>query len=248
MNGEDLYPMILKRKSVRKFDPAPLDKATLAKIHSFTTALRPLFPGIRTELKLMSGDEVKGLFKVAAPHYLAIFSEEKDGHLANAGFLLQQVDLYLPTIGLGSCWQGGPKPTKEVKGPEGLAFVILLAFGHPAEPLLRNSVSEFKRNPLGSITNISGEDELLEAARLAPSAVNKQTWYFTRTGDAIHVYVGRGSVIPPQRLKAIDAGIAMCHLWLAAENSGRTAEVMVKDPGSTGAPKDYDYIASLVIR
>jgi nitroreductase len=248
INGEDIYPIIFKRKSVRKFEAAPLDEAALQKIRTFLTTLRPLFPEIRTELKFMGADEVKGIFKVNAPHYLAIYSEEKDGYLANAGFLLQQVDLFLPTLNIGSCWQGGPRPTKEFKGADGLEFVILLAFGRPAEELFRNSVSEFKRNPLTSITNISGEDELLEAVRLAPSAVNKQTWYFTRTGDAIHVYAGRGGLIPPQRLKAIDAGIAMCHLWLAAENSGRKAEAVVKDPGSTGAPRDYDYIASMIVK
>ena len=48
-----------------------------------------------------------------APHFLAFFSEVKDGYAANAGFMMQQMDLFLSANGIGSCWQGGPKPIRE---------------------------------------------------------------------------------------------------------------------------------------
>ncbi|MCX8131584.1 MAG: hypothetical protein N3I35_16010 [Clostridia bacterium] len=75
----------------------------------------------------------------------------------------------LSSNGIGSCWQGWPKPTKGILNVTNLEFVILMAFGKPNEPLYRLSVSEFKRKPLEQIRNMEGEDELLEPVRLAPT-------------------------------------------------------------------------------
>ena len=59
-----------------------------------------------------------------------------------------------------------------------------MAFGKPAEPLYRE-LSEFKRKPLAEISE--GSDERLEAARLAPSGMNVQNWYFIAK-DGISIY------------------------------------------------------------
>jgi hypothetical protein len=37
-----------------------------------------------------------------APHYIAVFSQAKEGYLTNVG-LLQQMDLYFSANSLGSC-------------------------------------------------------------------------------------------------------------------------------------------------
>ncbi|MBQ4550147.1 MAG: nitroreductase, partial [Oscillospiraceae bacterium] len=55
-------------------------------------------------------------------------------------------------------------------------------------------------------------DPRLEPARLAPSAVNSQPWYFTHEGDAIHVYRSRKG-------SRLDAGIALAHLYVANEKT-----------------------------
>src|SRR5690606_38406218 len=100
-------------------------------------------------------------------------------YLTNAGYILQQLDLYLSANGLGSCWLGIAKPTKDESFFSGLKFVITLAFGKPAEKLHRNEIGEFNRLPLDKIRDAVGMDNLLEPARLAPSANNSQRWYFT---------------------------------------------------------------------
>ncbi|OIQ58601.1 hypothetical protein MOTE_17890 [Moorella thermoacetica] len=55
----------------------------------------------------------------------------------------------------------------------------------------------------------------LEAARLAPSAVNRQPWRFTVAGDSITVAVDnlQDTFNLPKRL---DCGIAMLHIEVAA--------------------------------
>ena len=51
-------------------------------------------------------------------------------------------------------------------------------------------------------------DPRLEPARLAPSAVNSQPWYFTHEGDTIHLYCSKKG-------SPLDAGIALAHLFVA---------------------------------
>jgi len=242
MEQSELYEAIFKRRSVRKY-AGPLDQATLDEISSFAASLRPLFPKIRTEVRVLGGDEVKGPFKVGAPHILAIYSEAAEGDAANAGFMLQQVDLFLSAKGIGSCWQGGPKPPRGERSVSGLEFVICLAFGRPGEEVHRKSISEFKRKPLGEITDITGADELLEPVRLAPSGMNRQSWFLTGSADAVQVLAARSLV--GDRLGRIDAGIALCHLWLSASRTGKEVDVVVEPPSADRLRRGYVYVATV---
>ena len=226
MEKIDLYSEIFKRKSIRRFQPTPLDETTLANLTNTFNQIKPLNKDIKTELKILPENTVKGLFAVKAPHYLAIYSEEKEDYLTNAGYMLQQLDLHLSANGLGSCWLGVAKPSKEKSVYSGLKFVITLAFGKPAEKLHRDKVGEFKRLPLDQIRDAVGMDDLLEPARLAPSANNSQRWFFTGGEGKINVYMGNSLL--QNRWSLIDAGIAICHIWIAAQHHGKRVE-QVKD-------------------
>ena len=251
MENKNLYETIFKRKSIRQYDLTPLDEHTLAEIMAHTRALKPLFDGIEIEMKLLSRKDVKGLFLAKAPHYLAVFSEPKDGYLTNAGFMLQQMDLFFSVNGIGSCWQGMPKPTKEILSRSKLEFVILMAFGGPKEKLHRESVSEFKRKPLGEITDIKGADQLLEPARLAPSAMNRQQWFFTGDASAIHVYRAKPSFLTAfmfDRMSKISVGIAICHVWIAAKHFGKQVEFINDKERQNKPPAGCDYVITIKIK
>ena len=204
---------IRKRKSIRKYDPAPLDEAVLDKIRAQIEIVKPLYPEISYSVEIVS--KTGGLFNIKAPHYLVFRSEEKEGAYENTGFIGQQMDLFFSGSGLGSCWLGASKP--EEKEASALPFVICMSFGKPAEPLHRE-LSEFKRKPLAEISE--GADERLEAARLAPSAVNAQNWYFVAENGNIHCYRKKSNPLLGfiyNKLHCIDMGIALCHI---AEESG----------------------------
>ena len=245
MAQDELYDAIFKRKSVRKYAPGQLDAATMKKIISNMASLTPLFPEIHTELRIMTNPEVRGMFKVNAPHFLAFFSEVKDGYATNAGFMMQQMDLFFSSNGIGSCWQGGPKPIRESREASELEFVTLLAFGPPAEDIHRKSVSEFDRKPLVKISEVKGHDDLLGAARLAPSGMNNQPWFFSGVDGAIHVSSAKSMIV--DRMNHISAGIALCHMWLSAAHSGKTVAFRNDRSGDANAPKKYSYVASLII-
>jgi len=200
--------IIRKRKSIRKYDLAPLDDATLEKVQAQIMKVTPLYPGIRYSVEITN--KTKGVFNIKAPHYLVFGSEEKDGAYENIGFIGQQLDLFFSESGLGSCWLGASKP--EEQEASALPCVICMSFGRPAEPLHRE-LSEFKRKPLTEISE--GIDGRLEAARLAPSAVNAQNWYFVAENGKIHCYRKKASPLLGfiyNKLHCIDMGIALCHI------------------------------------
>ena len=251
IENTNLYETIFKRKSIREYDLTPLDGHTLAEIMAHTSALKPMYDDIKIEMKLVSQKDVKGLLLAKAPHYLAVFSETKDGYLTNAGFMLQQMDLFLSANGIGSCWQGMPKPTKEILNSSKLEFVILLAFGKPKERLHRESVSEFQRKPLGEITDVKGADELLEPARLAPSAMNRQQWFFTGNASTIHAYRAKSSFLTAfmfEKMSKVSMGIAICHVWIAAKHFGKEVEFIGDKEAQNNPPAGHDYVITIKIK
>ena len=228
-NTMTLNEMIYHRKSCRSFLGQPVDSETIEKILSFE--MKPLYPEIKVRMDIVSRNQVKCICPWTTPQLIAIYSEEAEGYLENIGFLFQQMDLYLQTLGLGVCWLGmgrmNPKTTTKV---EGMKFVILLAFGHPKGDQLRHERKGFKRRSMEQITDKA--DSRLEPARLAPSAVNSQPWYFTHEGDSIHVYCNKKG-------SRLDAGIALAHLYVSNEESFRffKSENVTEVPG-------YAYIGS----
>jgi hypothetical protein len=245
MEEERLYDTTFKRKSIRKFGPAPLEKGTMDKLDSQIASLRPLIPGIRTETRFLKDDEVKGMFKVDAPHYIAIYSEEKEGFAANAGFMLQQLDLYFSANGIGCCWLGASKPTKKAEPVAGLEYVIMLAFGKSAEQLQRGSVTEFKRRALSEISDVKGSDELMEPVRLAPSGMNNQSWYYRGNGERIDSYYAKSMIY--DQMNQVNAGIGLYHLWLSAIHLKKGIDFVIDNPGEDHTPKGYRYVISAKI-
>ena len=248
MKKDDYYPIILKRKSIRNYDLNPLEKNKLKEISEEVDNLIPLCSNINTEIKIISPEDVKQRFMKKAPHYLAVFSDTSEGYLTNVGFMLQQMDLFFSINGIGSCWQGIPIPHAEILNSSNLKFIILMAFGKPLDPLYRDDVNEFNRKSIEKISKVNGADNLVEAARLAPSATNSQPWFFTGNNTTIHVYS-----IKPNFLKAmvvnkyipIDIGISIYHLKVAAEHFGKTTQIIYDKNEEKNSPKGYTYYATL---
>ena len=183
--------------------------------------------------------------KVEAPAYLLFSARPESGYYVQAGYVGEQLVLWLASQGYGTCWIGIPINTRRLLHynplPAGETYIILMAVGKPAAdmPLLRD-MKGYKRKALEEM--VAGEilpewQPLLEAARIAPSASNGQPWYFACTGEGIDLYcdLGRGPIKKRyyHHLNRIDGGIALSHLHLAAIQAGYTA-TFEKKPGSAG--------------
>ena len=198
-----------------------MTRTVLAEIEDFSKTLVPLDNKIRTAMQIVPGDAVRFYFPWKAPQLIAFFSENKPGYLENAGFLLQQMDLWLQSRGLGVCWLGLGKLKNQVKTPEGMEFVILLAFGTPKEVLSREK-RKFNRKTMAEISD--WEDKKLECVRVAPSSTNSQPWYFTHEGETIHAFRSEAGLLRHAMLgtmNRIDMGIALAHLYVENKESFR---------------------------
>ena len=208
--------IIRKRKSIRKYDHTKLDNTTLDHVRAQFDKVKPLYPDIKYSIEI--ADKAKRAFGINAPHYLVLRSEKKDGMYENIGFIGQQLDLYFSANELGSCWVGTAKPEDDSK--DSLHYVICISFGKSAEPLHRN-VSDFRRKPLESISK--GNDLRLESARLAPSGINAQGWYFIAEEGQIHCYCKKPTPLLGKLiggLANIDLGIALYHIASESDKFG----------------------------
>lgn len=217
--------IIYKRKSVRKFKNNKLRQSEIEKIQAIIHAAHPLYPDAPYSVEIVTSNGT-------IPYFLAFCGE----NLENIGFIGQQISLSLSAIGIGSYWKMG-KPKGEVKS--NYPFVISMPFGMPDEPLFRNR-DEFKRKRLSMISE--GADKRLEAARLAPSGLNAQDWYFIADSGNIHCYRKKPNFLlstMKNKLNCIDMGIALCHI--AEESETFKYEKNASHP----AKKGYLYMGTV---
>ena len=221
----ELKEMIWKRKSVRSYTDIPVEEEMLQKIKDFCAGMKPLYPDIKVRMEILDSDKVRCILPWKTPQVMAIFTEESKKALVNVGFLYQQADLYLQSLGLGSCWLGmgkpDPKAVSELDQGDGLKFAMILAFGNPKGEIAREDTAEFKRKSLEEIAD--EKDEKLEPARLAPSSVNSQPWYFVHDGEKIHAYCALSGVFKKttSHMNLIDMGIALAHLYMCNPDTFR---------------------------
>jgi nitroreductase len=212
---------IYYRRSCRSYSSEPLSRAELAEIEDFSKTLVPLDSEIQTAMQIVPADSVRFYFPWKSPQLIAFFSENKPGYLENAGFMLQQMDLWLQSQGLGVCWLGLGKLKNQIQTPDGMEFVILLAFGTPKEALSREK-RKFNRKTMAEISD--REDKKLECVRVAPSSTNSQPWYFTHEGETIHAFRSEAGLLRHAMLgtmNRIDMGIALAHVYVENPESFR---------------------------
>jgi len=227
-----LYETIFKRRQVRKYNDTPLDKQTLDIILVYTLAIKQM-EGQKAHFELVSAEEVSG---GVAPHYLLSSCEESPAAYANVGYILQKVDLYIQSIGIGSGWFMGIQPKKQCDN-----HCITLAFGNTDIPL-RNSVVDFKRLPIEKISYV--DNAIAQAIRLAPSAMNSQPWKLDfADGKVIIQDVGRGimRVVLRNKLNKIDVGIAACHAVIALGQEGKTVTQITPKSAGKGFEIRIEY-------
>lgn len=213
-----LDEMIYKRRSVRSYVGVPAAPLLITKISEFIKTARPLYPEIKTRAEIITGKDIKSVFPWTPPQAVAFFSEDRDGAYENAGFVLQQTELYIQSLGLGACWLGMGRASESVCSRifdmENLKYITMLVFGYPKGEQFRKDVSYFKRKPLSEISDTA--DQRLTPARLAPSSINSQPWFFKQDGTVFHVYCKNGiSSFSPANMNRINIGISLAHMYVS---------------------------------
>jgi len=256
----NLYEAIFVRRTVRKYKMDPLEQSLLNSIKNFAESTPGLSPGIRVEYRLLEFADMKkhfnGKLPVKAPYYFAIYSEKIQGFQMNAGYLMQQVSLYLTAKGMGSCYLGMLKPKKQkvdaVKTDSAqLEYVIAFAFGKAANEVYRSS-DKVKRLPLDDIAVFKSEvnkniKAMVQAARLAPSSMNSQPWRLVVYDNRIHIFCKKNIFLTGvlNEAKLIDIGICLAHLLVTAEELWIDVKTIHLDNIRSIAFRKNDYVISV---
>ncbi len=234
-----LCEIIYKRKSTRSYTGQPVPPEKLDAIRTYIAQLTPLLPDQPVDIRIVGAEDVRCMQPWKTPHFVAVSAEDTPDSLLNAGFMLQQLDLFIQSLGLGSCWVGLGRPRKPLAEP--LPHAILMPFGVAAEPVWREETSQFSRKSLAEIADRA--DPRLECARLAPSATNSQPWYFLHGEGVLHVYqVIQGPLkrMTLGKMNCLDMGIALCHLALTC--GGDFSLTRQEDAPQ---PEGYTYIGTI---
>ena len=234
-----LGEIIPKRKSTRSYTGEALPAGQLEELRARLGQLVPLFPDIPVKLEIVDASQVRCMQPWKTPHFITAATPDTPDAFINVGFMLQQMDLLLQSMGLGACWVGLGRPRGDVE--KGLTHAILMPFGIAAEPVLRDSVEQFRRKRPEEIAD--APDPRLECVRLAPSATNSQPWYIVHQGEWLHVYqVEQGPLkrMTLGKMNCIDMGIALCHLAVTCQG-----EFTLQRLEDAPAVEGYTYIGTV---
>ena len=152
------------------------------------------------------------------------------------GYTGEGIILEATALGLNTCWVAGffrPESVAsliEIGSKERILAVTPVGYARKFESLEEKLMTGFGRTHKRlSISRLVNGIEIvkwpewarasLEAAGLAPSAINRQPWGFDVQDGSITVYVRTGG--PEFNIsKRLDCGIAMLHIEVAALNCG----------------------------
>lgn len=233
------YEAVFKRHSRRTYTPRVPGEEKLARLDLICREFRP-FPEARSVLVRESPEPVfKGLIGnygrvKGAVLYVAIIGKMDSPWSQEAsGFTGEGIILEATAMGLATCWVGGffrPDAVRqhiEIGAGEKVLSVTPVGYA-PAqkdnvEKVMSAVVRSRRRKALASLVDNGPIPPRLEkafiAARLAPSAQNRQPWRFRIEKNAVVISTDR-SLSVSSISKRLDCGIAMLHFELGARTSG----------------------------
>ncbi len=206
---------MMMRKSVREYDFLQIEDDLMRRIEEYLDGIGIVYK--KSKIRYVITNYCTGGF---APYYVGIYTDgTKEGNI-NAGFVLQQLSVYLSAIGIASCFREKNVIFQE-RNKEGLHMTICLAFGYPKKMMYRN-VGDEKRLPVEKVSVIKEkpDDEmlkLLQCAVLAPSSYNAQPWRFVVYRDRIHIFVKNNLIKKINRLRYVNMGAMIANMVICSD-------------------------------
>ncbi len=206
------------RHSIRKYQDRPIDVETASILSAEISRLN--FEGklhmqlVLNERKAFKGFLSYGKFENVS-NYIMVVGEKSDSFEYRAGYYSEKFVLFAQSIGLDTCYVG--LTYKKVPGAYNVGdnekVLFCIAIGYGAEEGHKHKIK--RPEQVSNITDSSPEwfRNGVEAALLAPTAVNQQKFYFEYTPENKVKPIKGSSLVGYTK---IDLGIAMCNFEIGA--------------------------------
>ena len=221
----NIYEAIFVRKTNRHFLQDPIAPQQLQNLQKTYDQLTSLFGAIETEMEIVDNRTAHliktGFRGVKAPYFLLFYTEDAPKSKLNVGCLMQQMALHLTAAGYGNCFVTDLKVSRDRPAKESRILAGALAFGKTREEILRKA-GQAKRLSLSDLCNCKEQprkwmEQLLEAARMAPSYANDQPWRFVIYDNRIHIFLKKQRSIKLEEMEEVNAGVMLANVLVAAE-------------------------------
>jgi nitroreductase len=198
---------------------------------------------------------------------------EGEKNLEDFGYTMERIILFATDLDLGTCWLGGSftksRFARRNSAKKDERVPAVTSVGYCAESTqdgaIRQRVGGAHRYAWDTLffdqafSRPLSQEEAgtyampLEAVRLGPSASNKQPWRVVKENDAWHFYIQRTpgyrnqwimKLLNIDDMQRLDAGIAMCHFELTANESGLEGDWTIDEPSIQKTDGLTEYIAS----
>ncbi len=207
---------IYERHSVRQYKPDRIEedkvKELKAKIDELNLEgdlhLQFIEDAGKTYNKLLNA--VSGLG--SAPSVIACVGKDSEDLDRRVGYYGEKLVLFAQTLGLNTCWTGTfNRKNTEADIPEGYRLVICIAIGYG-----KDGGRVRKSKNASQVSEAAGErlewfDKGVEAALLAPTAINQQKFMIRLGVDDKVEFIDKGGV-----LSQVDIGIVKCHFEIGS--------------------------------
>ena len=203
------------RHSVRAYTAQPIEGEVLAALESEIARVNTL-SGLHIRLVRNDPDTIAGLWAYGAfenaVNYLALVGPDTEKLYPLCGYWGEHLVLFAETLGLNTCWIAGSYKKKQAKkafeADGTLAAIIAIGYGaKPGKPHKSKKYEQVVR-----LTEPAPDwfAPGVEAALLAPTAINQQKFRFTMKDGKPYLKALKGPY------SMIDAGIVQYHFDVGA--------------------------------
>ena len=216
----DLNEAMRARHSVRKYNDRPIEGEALDGLNHVIDDVNRI-SGLNIQLCLNEPAAISGLFATYgrfrnACNYVALVGKDEDSLEEKCGYYGERIVLEATRLGLSTCWVAGTyrkgKAAATVREGEKLMMVIAIGYGAEAGSPHKTKSIEQLSSVLGDMPDWFRRG--MEAAQLAPTAMNQQRFRFELEDDRVT------AVALPGPYVKTDLGIAKYHFEIGAGESG----------------------------
>lgn len=216
MEQANLLQAMKERHSVRSYLEKPIDPQSVQLLRAFIDSCNRE-SGLHMQLVLNEPNAFSGLMAhygkfSGVQNYIAVVGKKGSELEEKSGYFGEKVVLYAQSLGLNTCWVAmtySKIKTAFAVGPgEALRLVIAIGYGQTQGVSHRSKAPEEVAQADGPMPEWFRHG--VQAALLAPTAMNQQKFRFTLRGDAVSAEAGLGFY------SKIDLGIAKYHFELGA--------------------------------